>query len=281
MNLPKVLIIGAMKAGTTSLYIDLTSHPGVYLANDKEPHALCSDDVFSEQGLRRYADNYKQAQADQICLDASTGYSKRPDFEGVSERAMKILPDGFRVIYLVRNPIKRIISQHHHEYFERLVAADVNEVVLKEPRYVQYSRYFYQVKPWLDAIGRDRVLIVPFEDYTERRFETLSRICRFIELPLDGCAVDEHAVYNKSEGKPVRTAAWARLQHNSLYRRLLRPFTTPGARRAIRQILLPKANERLPSLSPECRAELARKLHDDVQDLKSLLSPDVPNWTEF
>ena len=281
MNLPKALIIGAMIAGTTGLYIDLASHPGVYLANDKEPHALCSDDVLTEQGLRRYANNYKQARVDQLCLDASTGYSKRPDFEGVPERAVRVLPAGFRAIYLVRNPITRIISQHHHEFYEGLVPADINEVVLKEPRYVQYSRYFYQVKPWLDTIGRDRLLIVPFEDYTSRRLETLSRICRFLELPADGCAIDQRAVYNKSEGKPVRTAAWARFQQHSLYRRLIRPFTTPGARRAVRQVLFPKASERLPSLKPECRAAIAEELRDDVQALRSLLPPRRPEWTEI
>ena len=47
MTLPQFLIVGAMKAGTTSLFLDLGTHPAVFLPIDKEPNSLRRDDIFT------------------------------------------------------------------------------------------------------------------------------------------------------------------------------------------------------------------------------------------
>ncbi len=38
--IPRFLIIGAMKAGTTTLYRDLLEHPGIHMPLQKEPETL-------------------------------------------------------------------------------------------------------------------------------------------------------------------------------------------------------------------------------------------------
>ena len=55
LRLPDFLIIGAMKAGTTSLYRDLDVNPNVFLAADKEPGDLARDAVREPRGLAGYA----------------------------------------------------------------------------------------------------------------------------------------------------------------------------------------------------------------------------------
>ena len=64
MLLPNLLIIGAMKSGTTGLYMDLATHPGVFLGDDKEPHALRDDSVLTEQGRAQYAAYYAGARSE-------------------------------------------------------------------------------------------------------------------------------------------------------------------------------------------------------------------------
>ena len=88
-----------------------------------------------------------------IRCDASTAYSKRPDFEGVPERAVAVLPAGFKVIYMVRHPIERIVSQHHHAHFAGEVGASIDDAVRQHDRFIHYSRYAYQLEPWLEAVG--------------------------------------------------------------------------------------------------------------------------------
>lgn len=281
MNLPRLLIIGAMKAGTTGLYMDLACHPRFFLGHDKEPHALCSDDVLGGPGLERYAAIYAKAASDQICCDASTGYAKRPDMEGVAERAVKVLPAGFQVAYVVRHPIERIVSQHHHEHFEGRVGPSIDDEVRRHPRYVQYSRYSYQLEPWLSAVGRDRIRVIRFEDYVERRQETVRDLWGFVGLPSEGCAVEEDRVYNKSQGKPVKNRFWHAIQHNAAYRRLLRPLAPPKLRLAVRRALLPKATAAIAPPREDTIAYLREALADDVLRLQATLGRSEPLWSDF
>ena len=281
MKFPDILIIGSMKAGTTSLYMDLAQHPQVFFQAEKEPHSLCSEEVLTPGGLEEYAALYAKAEPNQRCCDASTGYTKLPDYPGVAVRAKQVLPEGFQAIYMVRHPIDRIVSQHHHEYFAGTVGASINDEIRTQPRYIQYSRYYEQLVPWIDAIGRDRILVVRFEDYTERRSEAMQRICQFLGLNSAEFVNREGVAYNRSQGKPVLSGVWRRVRESGVYRKILRPLTSPKMRQAMRGILLPKAKEELPRLTQSSREFLREELRDDVLALSRHLNLREPLWEGF
>ncbi len=270
-----------MKAGTTSLYMEVYSHPQVFLGQDKEPHSLCNDEVLTPAGRARYEAIYAKAEPGQLCCDASTGYSKRPDFEGVAQRALKVLPDGFKVVYVVRDPVGRIISQHHHEHAEGRVGPSIDEAVRQHRRYIQYSQYRYQLDPWIEAVGRERIQVIRFEDYVDCRRETVRRLAAFLGLDPDGCRLEEQRVYNKSQGKPVKNRFLNAVQHNAAYRRLLRPLAPLKLRLAIRQALFPKARQPLAPPTPETVAYLREALVDDVGRLEDWLGAREPLWDDF
>ena len=277
LRLPNVLIIGAMKAGTTSLFMDLAAHPDVLLTGDKEPHALCSDKVLSEQGRQEYADLYGQPTEGTI-VDASTGYAKRPDFQSVAERAVKVLPAGFKVIYLLREPIARIISHHYHDFSRGDAGPNIDEAVREHPRFVNYSRYAYQLEPWIDAVGRERIQVVRFEDYTGDRLSVVSQLYGFLGLPELSEQLDAEKVYNKSQDKPVRKGMWSVIYHNSIYRNMLRPLLPVEFRMKLARLLLPKAPEKPEPPSDDTLAWLRDELVEDSQRLRTLLQLDAPLW---
>lgn len=281
MPLPNVLIIGAMKAGTTSLYMDLCTHELAHFVGDKEPGALCSDEVLNPEGMKRYEAIYAKARPDQLRCDASTAYSKRPDMDGVADRAVRVLPEGFKVIYLVRHPVDRIISQHHHELIEGRVGPCIDEEVRRHARYVHYSRYNYQLAPWLSAIGRDRVRVIRFEDYASQRQSVVDELFKFLEMSPVGESLDQGKVYNRSEGKPVKTRFWHALQHNSYYQKWVRPLTPWKMRLAVRRMLLPKAPQRPAAPSADTLAFLQDELREDVQQLSATLGLPAPLWEGF
>jgi hypothetical protein len=274
MPLPRLLIIGAMKAGTTSLYMDIASHRESYLAQDKEPHSLCSDRVLSPEGRAEYASLYAGGSPQSLCCDASTGYAKLPDYEGVPERALQLLPDDFRVIYVVRNPLARIISQHHHEHFQGLVGPSIDAEVRQHERYIRYSQYGYQLAPWLNAIGRARVRVVSFERYVESRPETLHGIFEFLGLPPDDAVISSGKVYNRSQGKPVKNSYWRMVRDSRAYRQFIRPLTPLKFRLAVQHAILPKATKSLAPPSPETVAHIAAQLKDDLNLLSAQLTPE-------
>jgi len=280
-RLPNVLLIGAMKAGTTGVYMDLATHPDVFLAQDKEPQSLCHDDVFTKSGLDRYAARYASASDRQVVCDASTDYSKRPDYEGVAQRAVKVLPDGFKVIYLVRHPIDRIFSQHYHEFIAGLVSSDIDKEIRIRSRYIDYSSYAYQLRPWLEAIGPERIHVVRFEDYVDHRCEVLDDICSFLGLSHGSLKINLVKIYNKSEGKPVQNNFWKGISRNSLYKQILRQILPPKLRLAIYRWMLPAAPQKPNGPALETTAWLRDSLAPDVRQLSKMLGVDHPLWEDF
>ena len=71
MSLPDFFIIGAAKAGTTSLFALLERHPDIFMSTPKEPEFFARDDLYSK-GLESYADLFEQALPGQILGEAST-----------------------------------------------------------------------------------------------------------------------------------------------------------------------------------------------------------------
>ncbi|MHC4218058.1 MAG: sulfotransferase domain-containing protein, partial [Planctomycetota bacterium] len=174
MRLSDFLIIGAMKAGTTSLYRDLLDNPAVFMPVEKEPANLLSDEVCTSVGRRAYARHFERARPDQVCGEATTGCAKLPDIPGVPQRAKRVLGPKVKAIYLVREPVSRIISQHHHERSSRKISCDIDTAVREHSRFIDFSRYAMQITPWLEALGPEQVMLVRFETYVAQRLETVA-----------------------------------------------------------------------------------------------------------
>ncbi len=276
--LPDFLIIGAMKAGTTTLYVDLLENPAVYMPTVKEPGNLLTDDVCTARGSRAYARLFKSAGPRQICGEASTGYSKLPDQPGVPVRARRVLGEGLKVIYLVREPVSRIMSQHHHERFGGRISCGIDEAVRRYPRFIEYSRYARQITPWIETLGAPQVLIVRFESYVKDRRGTVDTVSRFLGITPRADQIDTDAVHNRSSGKPVREGPFERLRTNAIYRNLLRPLLWGGVRDSFRRLLLPKAPHRAESASTDTVRYIIDELADDLRRLGVIMGMDLPVW---
>ncbi len=270
MRLPNVLIVGAMKSGTTGVFFDLCRHPHVFEPDNKEPHCLCDDRVLTGEGRGEYAAVYAGAAPDQMLCDGSTGYTKLPDHQGVVERALAVLPDDFRVIYVVRDPIDRIASHHHHEFVEGKMPASIDEAVREFPRLVNYSRYGYQLSPWVDAIGIDRVRVVRFEDYRADRHGTTASLCEWLGLDSGLLPSEDVTIHNQAAGKPLITKKWRGVQTSWWYQHVLRRMLPPRTRNWLQRVVLPKVQERP-----------APPTHETVEWLRSELTKDVQHISEY
>lgn len=279
MSLPGFLIIGAQKAGTTTLYRDLLENPAIFLPTDKEPGNLREDGVLTDAGRSAYATHFAGAGSHQICGEATTSYTKRPDIPGVPARARHLLGDKLKVIYLVRDPISRIISHHHHELTSGQVSCGIDEAVRTYPRFVNYSRYAMQITPWREALGPEQVLILHFETYIENRLETIAFVCRFLGIEAHCDVVHPNAVYNKSETNPVPPSGLLKVaQHSRWYQSLVRPLLSASARYKLRYALLPKAPPRPDPPEIETVRWLTDQLRQDVEELGAMMGRTDPLW---
>jgi len=278
MRFPDFLIIGGMKCGSTTLYRDLGTHPRVFFPIDKEPGNLADDRVRTDEGRAEYAAMFAGAKADQLCAEASTLYTKRPLADGTAERAGALCGPELRVIYVVREPIARVSSHHHHESTEGLLPADLETAVREHPSLIDYTRYAHQVTPWLDVFGPDRVRVVRFEDYTAARAETTADVQRFLGLDPRPDLVRADQVFNKSEGKPVMTGKWQAVRTNPVYDKVIRPLLSQSLKDKLRGALLPKARAERQPPSPETAERILDAVAEDHETLRTTMGLESPVW---
>ena len=109
---PNLFVIGAMKSGTTSLCQCLGTHPDIFMVPVKEPMHFSREEKWS-QGNETYLRLFADAKNEIYVGEGTTEYSKRPFREGVAQRLYEFNSSA-RIIYVMRDPFDRIVSQHKH-----------------------------------------------------------------------------------------------------------------------------------------------------------------------
>ena len=273
MRLPDFLVIGAMKAGSTTLYEDLRAQPGVFVA-EKELDSLSRPDLDPAEYARLFAG----ARPDQVPGDVSATYARRPETDGVAERAERLLGAQFKVVYLVRDPVDRTVSHHFHRLARRTIDPSVDVAVRADHRLIDYSRYGMQLEPWLDVVGRDRVHLVHFERYVADRAAVLAEVLEFLGGPGPVQAARLDLVHNRGEGRHVAVGRRGRLVRSAAYRRYVRPRLPERARRRLAGAVLPTAPDRPAPPSAETVELILDRTAADAARLVEVFGPGAPQW---
>lgn len=237
-RLPDFLIIGAMKAGTTTLWGDLRLQPEIFLPEEKEPGDLRQAAVLRAEGRRRYARLFSGALSSQLCGEASTYYTMLPDIIGVPERAAEVCGQKLKIIYMVRNPIMRALSHHRHSYIAGDMPADINEAVVNDPRLINYSKYAMQLRPWVDVFGRQNIYVLKMEDYIAQRSTKMRELSEFLGIKLDVRTLEQPQKALNTKDDLVRLGRFAKqISGNTFYRRTLRRVLPLPLRQKIKKKL--------------------------------------------
>ncbi len=173
------LIIGAMKAGTTSLFYYLSEHPQIAACREKEPYFFAKEDTFN-RGMNWYQSLWDWKPEHQIAIEASTTYTMQPKYLNVPERIAKIKGAEFRFIYIIRNPFSRIESHIRH-----LLARGLLDKVEIIEEHLAFSEYAKQLDVYANIFGRDRIYLLLLEDLQKDPVTELRKICNFLQVTSD------------------------------------------------------------------------------------------------
>jgi hypothetical protein len=175
--LPNLIIIGGLKCGTTSLHHYLNLHPEVGMSRPKELNFFV-EELNWPLGAEWYAGHF--AADAPVRGESSPHYTNLPRFEGVAARMHELVP-GARLVYMVRDPIERMLSHYVHNagggYDDRPL-----EDALSDERgaYFERGRYAFQLEPYLEAFGAASIEIVGQEELKRDRAATMRRLFEFI-----------------------------------------------------------------------------------------------------
>jgi hypothetical protein len=175
-QLPNLIIVGGLKCGTTSIHHYLGLHPEIQMSKPKELNFFVSE-LNWDLGLDWYASRFDDRFA--VRGESSPHYTNLPRFKGVPARIHEHCPDA-RLIYMVRDPIKRILSHWVHATGAGYETGELVEV-LSNPgsSYVNRSRYWMQLQPYLEHFDREQIEVITQEELQSEREETMRRAFAF------------------------------------------------------------------------------------------------------
>ncbi|HEX4868675.1 MAG TPA: sulfotransferase [Acidimicrobiales bacterium] len=176
--LPRLLIIGAPKAGTTTLAAWWDLHPLGFTAPDKEVQYF---NVYHERGQAWYRRQFRGMGSAQVGCDASPGYLYVPH---ALTRIRREIPEA-RLVAVLREPATRVWS--HWCYFTALGAEirPFHEVVAdaevgfsaRGVDYALFSRYLAPLREVVDRFGRDQLLVLFTDEMRADRQGVFDRLC--------------------------------------------------------------------------------------------------------
>lgn len=233
--LPDFLIVGAQKAGTTSLYEYLCEHPSVQPALTKEVHYF---DLQFDRGLKWYRAHFPlrshmavaSSTARPISGEASPYYLFHPL---VPQRVADTLP-SVKLLVVLRDPVERALSHYFHEVRwghetreidealwsgDDLVAQEALAIagglqtrsyVHQHYSYLARGRYAEQLRRWFAVVPQERALVLDFGELERSVEDSLRRVFDFLGLPPRASARYER--YNVGEPRTVPAAIRAKLR---------------------------------------------------------------------
>lgn len=267
-------IIGAQKCGTTSLAFLLAQHPGICFSKEKEPGYFNKVDDW-EIGLEGYHKLFSPENG-QICGEASTMYTFLPEWQDTHSKLYAYNPE-MKLIYIMRNPVERIISNYAHDLVRGIVRGKPEDAIFRHPFYVNRSRYHLQIRPYLERFPRENVLLLVFDEFISDQKRSLEQIAGFLGLEMSGFedveAAEEHKTLNNWYLKydVVRKVA-----NTSLFQ-TVRPHIPSGIRKPIRRFLSDRLQIK-PSVSKETRRTIWRLVEEDVRGIEKILERTLDSW---
>lgn len=287
---PNFFIVGAPKAGTTSLYYYLKRHPDVFMSSIKEPNFFSYDETVKqnlyhkEKGVANLQD-YKKLFADcnghKAIGEASVSYLFYPS---VPEKLRAMVP-GARIIMSLRNPVERAYSHYYMENKLGYVSESLEDIVFRRSKhknahlyyqqYVELGLYYEQVKRYLDAFGKDQVKIFIYDDLSDKLEAMLLSVFDFLDIeqiPLPGVG-GRYNTYSIPRNPLFRF-----LYSQKRLRTLARKMVPSESIEAIKNLFLTRSKK---AASNEAIVkELKRIYTPDIKNLEKLLDRNLSSWYE-
>ena len=202
---PNFFIIGAAKAGTSTLYRYLYSHPNVFMPQsdlNKEPAFFSF--YTGQRRDDRYFKLFKSANKSQIRIgEASTAYISDQYSPALITAYKKKYNINVKLLVMLRNPVDRAYSLYNWNVssgiepassFEEALRVETHRmqehcgpkfnrgVFLPQYLYFETGKYAEQLKNFFKWFPREDIHVCIFELFIQNPSHYLADICRFLDI---------------------------------------------------------------------------------------------------
>ena len=287
MYLPNFFIVGAAKAGTTTLHYVLQQHPEIYLPwKQKEtfyfsgikktdfsgPGSFYGNGIIEhwEEYVKLFEDAEEKKAVGEVCV----AYLY---FPGTAERIYEKISQA-KIIIMLRNPVDRAFSNYMHHVRDGIEPLSFEEALEREEerkklgywwgfRYVEVGFYYQQVKKYIDVFGKEKVRVYIFEEFVKEPLTTIKDILEFLEVDSTFVPVIDH--YNVS-GRPRLKMLQKLINSSHPMKHAVATLIPKRHRHRVKNFVM-RANLVKEEMLPSTRKMLQEIYREDVMRLESLL----------
>lgn len=290
-RIPNFFILGAPKAGTTSLFDYIKQHPEVFPSSHKETQFFFKEELY-EKGHEFYLDRFFDGAENYLLKGECTpAYLSNP--ETVAPRIKNLLDSrSAKFIVILRDPVKRAWSNYLHrrrvfaeeKTFDRALKNEENR--LKKDK-SNFSCYYYvglyglHLSKWFEYFPKEDFLILNFDELKEDE-KLLKKVFAFLGID---SSVSIKTDYKKNVASEARFRWLTRLKLNlpdivgKIYRTIVPKHNEHKYRTRINRLLeKPIQGKEKPKMSSRIENKLRKKYKNDINLLEEILGRDFSKW---
>lgn len=278
---PNFFIVGAPRAGTTTLYDFLKRTEGVFMSPRKEPHYFSSIEPSSLypppiHDKKKYLDLFNKVKTEKVVGEASTSYLWDPE---APKLIHKVIPNA-KIIVSLRDPVERAYSHYllrlsggkTYSFSESIRKALKSNVDFYSGVIVRGGWYNKEAKRYLSFFGKQKVKILFFEEFVNDPKKTIKEILKFLHVEAESPQAVE-LVHNYLT-KPRNLLA-ASILKNKTVRQIAKDFLPEAvAVVGVRKILGKKITK--PMIPQQDRIFLENLYRNDVIALQKTVGRQLP-----
>jgi hypothetical protein len=288
LKLPDFFIVGAPKAGTTSLFHYLQSHPKIFMCPLKEPNYFAYEEISrnklyykqkSVKTLPEYEELFINAGQQQVIGEASVSYLFYP---GTAAHIKELIPRA-KIIIILRNPADRAFSHYLMDKRLGYIRASFEDVIYKNKnlknillyyqQYVDLGFYFAQVNRYIQSFLPEQIKIFVFEELSQNFSHVIKSTLQFLGVS------DEYVpeVYKRINVHAESKNALIRFLYPvSLLRKTFNRLLPLKWQMSLKQSLF-ELDEK-PEIRKETRDHLNSLYRNSIEALETLIEKDLSIW---
>ena len=279
-------IVGAPKAGTTSLFYYLNKNKGICMSSIKEPNFFSSQDLKIQKiyydslildNLKEYERIFTPKNKQQIIGEASVSYLFYPN---VANRIFDYNPRS-KIIIILRDPVERAFSHYSMDLRLGHVKQSLDELFdlglnnkdnLFFQQYILLGQYYEQVNRYIEVFGRENICVKFYDELKLDASSFYSDILKFLQQENDH-NIDFNQPFNKSKLPSNKFIKW--LYSWPIIRKISLIFLPLSVIKFI-NINFFKENNNI--ITNDLKSKLHSFFLEDIEKLEKLLSKDLNSW---
>lgn len=300
MKMPNFLVIGAGKAGTTSLDQYLKQHPQIYVSPVKEPNffALEGEKVdfrgpgaenlinsWSVTDIESYSALFKDVKDEKAIGEVSPLYLYSPK---APDRIKHYIPD-VKLIAILRHPAERAYSAYLWLFgqdrekikdFGKAIEAEESRIQSNWEwiwHYKNLGFYNTQLKRYYDRFDRQQIKVYLFEDLKNNGNALIEDLYDFLEV--DKIYMPDTSMkFAYSVIPPKNQVLQDFLTQQNPLKEFLKSLLPANIRKPLSAKIYKKNMTQSLKISKEMRQQLIEVYREDILKLQELIQRDLSSW---